>query len=65
MKVKMTKPFFFFFIYQNKGKDKPTLIKMVNIISHHTSPKCEHSYTDCGLQHLQLYIICEYISNLR
>ena len=49
MKVKMTKPFFF---YQNKGKDKPTLIKMVNIISHHTSPKCEHSYTDCGLQHL-------------
>ena len=52
MKVKMTKPFFFLFIYQNKGKDKPTLIKMVNIISHHTSPKCEHSYTDCGLQHL-------------
>ena len=59
----MIEPIFFFF-YQNKGKGKPTLIKMVNIISHHTPPRCEHSYINCEHKHLQLYIIYGYITNL-
>jgi hypothetical protein len=29
--------------------------------SHHTSRRCAHISTDCGHQHLQMSIICEYI----